>query len=255
MVVFSYTFCRGHAILPISGSFKMSQLFTSGLLFFRIHWFDLLAIQGTLNSLLQHHNSKGPVIQHPAFFMVQLSHLYMITGKAITLTIWTFVGKLMSLFFHMLSRFVIDFLWRVKCLLIWWLQSHTTVILEPKKNKSATVSTFFQICLPWSDVIRPQLLVSCIYQKYTLPSRFVLSLFPLLTTSESCTIAQSCLTLCDLMDYTVHGILQARILEWVAFPFSRGSSWPRNGTRVSCTAGGFFTNWAMREGHFDNKNM
>ena len=93
MVVFAHTFCKAHAILPISGSFKMSQHFTSGLISFRIHWFDLLAIQGTLKSLFQHHISKGSVIQHPAFFMVQLSHLYMTTGKTVTLTIWTFVSK------------------------------------------------------------------------------------------------------------------------------------------------------------------
>ena len=172
--------------------------------------------------------------------MFQLSHLYMITGKAITLTIWTFVGKVMSLLFHMLSNFVIDFLSRVKCLLIWWLQSHTTVILEPKKNKSATVFTFFQICLPWSDVIRPQLLVSCIYQKYTLPSRFVLSLFPLLTTSESCTIAQSCPTLYDPMDSPWNspgqntGVGSLSLLQGIFLT----QEWNQG----LFTAGGFFTN-------------
>ena len=104
---------------------------------------DLLAVQGTLNSLLQHHSSKASILQHSAFFMVQLSHPYMTTGKTIALTIWTFVGKVMSLLFNMLSRFVIAFLLRSKHLLISRLQSQSVLILEPKKIKSATASTVF----------------------------------------------------------------------------------------------------------------
>ena len=114
----------------------------SGLISFRIDWLDLLAVQGTLKSLLQHHSSKASVLQHSAFFMVQLSHPYMPTGKTIALTRWTFVGKVMSLLFNMLSRFIMAFLPRSKRLLISWLQLPTTVILEPKKIKSVTVSTF-----------------------------------------------------------------------------------------------------------------
>ena len=107
---------------------------------FRIDWFDLLAVQGTLHSLLQYHSSKASVLLHSAFFIVQLSHPYMITGKTIALTRWTFVGKVMSLLFNVLSRLVITFLPRSKCLLISWLQSPSTVILEPQKIKSDTVS-------------------------------------------------------------------------------------------------------------------
>ena len=115
----------------------------SGLISFRIDWFDLVAVQGTLKSLLQHHSSKTSVLWHSAFFMVQLSHPYMTTGKTIALTRWTFVGKVMSLLFNMLSTFVIAFLPRSKCLLISWLQSLSAVILEPKKIKSVTVSVVF----------------------------------------------------------------------------------------------------------------
>ena len=101
---------------------------------------DLLAVQGTLKSLLQYHSSKASILQHSAFFIFQLSHPYMITGKIIALTRQTFVGKVMSLLFNMLSRFIIAFLPRNKCLLISWLQSSSAVILEPKKIKSVTVS-------------------------------------------------------------------------------------------------------------------
>ena len=114
----------------------------SGLIFFRIDWFDFLAVQGTLKSLLQHHSSKASILWCPAFFMVQLSHPYMATGKTIALTIWTFISKVMSLLFNTLSRFVIAFLAMSKRLLISWLQSLSTVILEPRKIKSVTVSTF-----------------------------------------------------------------------------------------------------------------
>ena len=111
----------------------------SGLIFFKMDWFDLLGVQGTLKSLLQHHSSKASILRHSAFFKVQLSHLYLTTGKTLALTIWTFVGKVMSLLFNMLSRLVIAFLPSNKCLLISWLQSPSAVILEPKKIKSATV--------------------------------------------------------------------------------------------------------------------
>ena len=103
-------------------------------------WLDLLAVQGTPKSLLQHHSSKASILWHLAFFIVQLSHPYMTTGKTITLTRQTFVGKVMSLLFNMLSRLVIAFFPRSKCLLISWLQSPSAVILEPKKIKSVIVS-------------------------------------------------------------------------------------------------------------------
>ena len=112
-----------------------------GLISFRMAWLDLLAVQGTLKSLLQHHSSNASVLQHSAFFTVQLSHPYMTTGKTIALTIQTFVGKVMSLLFNMLSRLVITFLPRSKRLLISWQQSPSAVILEPRKIKSDTVST------------------------------------------------------------------------------------------------------------------
>ena len=112
-----------------------------GLISFRINWLDLLAVQGTLKSLFQHHSSKASILRHSAFFIVQFSHLYMTTGKTIALTRWTSVDKVMSLVFNMLSRLVITFLPRSKHLLISWLQSPSAVILEPKKIKSATVST------------------------------------------------------------------------------------------------------------------
>ena len=113
----------------------------SGFISFRIDWFDLLAVQGILKSLLQHHSSKASILQHSAFFMVQLSHPHMTTRKTIALTRWTFVGKVMLLLFNKLSRLVITFLPRSKHLLISWLQSPSAVILEPKKIKSDTVST------------------------------------------------------------------------------------------------------------------
>ena len=147
--------------VPASGSFQMSQLFASGgqsigvsasksvlpsnehpgLISFRMDWLDLLAVQGTLKSLLQHHSWKASILLCSAFFTVQLSHPYMATGKIIALTRWTFVDKVMSLLFTMLSRLVISFLPRSKCLLISWLQSPSAVILEPPQIKSATVST------------------------------------------------------------------------------------------------------------------
>ena len=112
----------------------------SGLIPFRMEWLDLLAVQETLKSLLQHHSSKASILRRSAFFTVQLSHPYMTPGKTIALTRWTFVGKVMSLLFNMLSRLVITFLPRSKCLRISWLQSPSAVILEPQKIKSDTVS-------------------------------------------------------------------------------------------------------------------
>ena len=105
----------------------------SGLISFRIDWFDVLAVQGTLKSLIQHHSSKPSILQCSAFYIVQLSYPHMTTGKTIALTRWTFVGKVMSLLFNMWSTLVIAFLPRSRCLLISWLQSPSAVILEPKK--------------------------------------------------------------------------------------------------------------------------
>ena len=129
----------------------------SGLICFRIDWFDLYTVQGTLKSLLQHYSSKASIFQCSAFFMVQLSHPYMTTGKTIALTRRTFVGKVMSLLYNMLSRLVIAFLPRSRCLLISWLQSPSAVILEPPKIKSLTVAVASpSIChevmdwMPWS---------------------------------------------------------------------------------------------------------
>ena len=112
-----------------------------GLISFRMDWLDLLAVQGTLKSLLQHHSSKASILRCSAFFTVQLSHPYMTTGKTIALTKQTFVGKVISLLLNILSRLVITFLPTSKCLLISWLQSPFAVILEPLKIKSDTVST------------------------------------------------------------------------------------------------------------------
>ena len=136
---------------PASGSFQISQLFASGsqsigsfsfnispsneysgLISFRMNWLDLLPLQGTLKSLLQHHSSKASILRHSAFFIVQVSHPNMTTGKNIALARWTFVGKVMSLLFNMLSRLVITFLPRSKHLFISWLQWPSAVILEPQ---------------------------------------------------------------------------------------------------------------------------
>ena len=144
---------------PASGSFPMSRFFESGgqsiwsfnfsispfneysgLISFRIEWLELLAVQGTLKSLLQHHSSKASILRHSAFYVVQLSHPYMTTGKTIALTRQTFVSKVMSVFFNMLSKLVMAFLPRSKHLLISWLQSPSTLVLEPRKIKSVTVS-------------------------------------------------------------------------------------------------------------------
>ena len=123
------------------------------LISFRMDWLDLLEVHGTLKSLLQHHSSKASILQHSAFFIVQLSCPYMTTGKTIALNRRTFVGKVMSLLFNMLSRLVITFLPRSKCLLISWLQSPSAVILEPPKIKSDCFHCF-PIYFPWSDGTR-----------------------------------------------------------------------------------------------------
>ena len=129
----------------------------SGLISFRMDWLDLLAVQGILKSLLQHHSSKASILQHSAFFMVQLSHPYMTTGKTIALTRRTFVDKLKSLLFNKLSRLVITFLPRSKHLLISWLQSPSAVILEPPQIKSFTVSIFsLSIC---HEAMRPNAMI------------------------------------------------------------------------------------------------
>ena len=131
---------RGPKYWSSSFSFSPSNEY-SGLISLRIDWLDLLAVQGTLKSLLQHHSSKAAIVQCSAFFIVQLSHPYMTPGKAMALTRRTFVGKVMSLLFNKLSRLVITFLARSKHLLKSWLQSPSSVILKPPKIKSVTVST------------------------------------------------------------------------------------------------------------------
>ena len=124
-----------------SFSFSISPFkYYSGLISFRMDWVDLLDVQGTLKSLFQHHSWRASILWYSVFFIVQLSHPYMNTGKTIALTRWAFVGKGMSLLFNMLSRLAITFLPRSKCLLISWLQSPSAVILEPPKIKSVTVS-------------------------------------------------------------------------------------------------------------------
>ena len=128
----SWFFASGGQSIGASASASVIPMSIQGSL--RIDWFDLLAVQGTLKSLLQHHSSKVLILQHSAFFIVQLSHPYMTTGKTIALTRQTFVGKVMSLLFDMLSRLVIAFLPSSKHLLISWLQSPSAVILEPPKN-------------------------------------------------------------------------------------------------------------------------
>ena len=129
-----------------------------GLISFRMDWLELLAVQGTLKRLLQHHSSKASILQRSAFFTVQLSHSYMTTRNTIALIRWAFVSKVMSPLFNMLSRLVITFLPRSKRLLISWLQSPSAVILEPPKNISHCFQCF-PICLPWSDGLDAMILV------------------------------------------------------------------------------------------------
>ena len=146
----------GQSIKSFSFSITPSSEY-SGLISFRMDWLDLLAVQETLKSLLQHHNSKASIPQCSAFFIVQLSHPYVTTGKTIALTRRSFVGKVKSLIFNMLSRLVITFLSRSKHLLISWLQSPSAVILESKKIKSFTVSIVCpSIC---HEVIGPDVMI------------------------------------------------------------------------------------------------
>ena len=141
----------GGQSIGVSASFSISPSNKySGLISFRMDWLDLLAVQGTVKNLLQDYRSKASVLQCPAFFIVQLSHPYMTIGKTIALTRQTFVDKVMSLLFNMLSRLIIAFLPRSKHLLNSWLQSPSAVILEPQKIKSVTFHCF-PIYLPWSD--------------------------------------------------------------------------------------------------------
>ena len=175
---------------PASESFPVSQLFTwggqgtgvsispsnehPGLISFRMDWLDLLAVQGTLKNLLQHHRSKASILRRSAFFTVQLSHPYMTTGKTIALTRRTFVGKVMSLLLNMLSRLVITFLPRSKRLLISWLQSPSAVMLEPPKIKSDTVSP--SIC---HEVMGPDAMIFVVWMLsfFTLLFHFYLEAF------------------------------------------------------------------------------
>ena len=133
-------FASGGQSIGLSASASVLPNEYSGLIFFRMDWLDLLAVQRTLKSLLQHHSSKASILWGSAFFIVQLSHPYMTTGKTIALTSWIFIHKVMSLLFNMLSRLAITFLPRSKHILISWLQSPSAVILEPRKIKLATVS-------------------------------------------------------------------------------------------------------------------
>ena len=142
-----------------------------GLISFRMDWLDLLAIQGTFKSLIQHHSSKAPILQHSAFLIVQISHPYVTTVKTIALIRWTFVDKVMSLIFNMLSKLVITFLPKSKCLLISWLQSPSAVILEPQKVKSATVSPF--IC---HEVMGPDVTIF-VFEMLNFKPNFSLSSF------------------------------------------------------------------------------
>ena len=140
-----------------------------GLLSFRMDWLELLAVQGTLKSVLQHHSSKASILRRSAFFTVQLSHPYMTTGKTIALTRRTFVGKVISLFLNMLCRLVITLLSRSKRLLISWLQSPSAVILEPKKIKSDTVSTVSPSIS--HEVMGPESQLGTLNNLLTLPCR------------------------------------------------------------------------------------
>ena len=152
------------------GLFKWVSSFNeySRLISFRMDWLDLLAVQGTLKSLLQHHSSKASILRHSAFFRVQLSHPYLTTRKTTALTRWTFVDKVMSLLFNMLSRLGITFLSRSKHLLISWLQSAWAVILEPKKIKSVTVSTLSSsIC---HEVMGPDAMILVFKPAFSLSS-------------------------------------------------------------------------------------
>ena len=234
----------------------------SGLISFRMDWLDLLAVQGTLKSLLKHHSSKAS-IQHSAYFIVQLSHPYMTTRKTIALTRRTFVGKVMSLLLNIPSRLVITFLPRSKGLLISWPQLPSAVILEPLKIKSANVSPSICHEVMGSDAIilvfwmlsfKPTFSLSSREKKITWnPSRFMVressNNFPM---HVSLSVVPHSLKHHYYRQpvFSVHGILQARTVESVAIFSSRGSSWPRDWTQVFCISGRSFTSWATREALF-----
>ena len=197
-----------------------------GLISFRMDWLDLLEVQGTLKSLLQHHSSKASILLHSAFFIVQLSHPYMTTGKTIALTRWTFVGKVMSLLFNMLSRSAITFLPRSKHLLISWLQSPSAVISEPKRVKSVTVSTVSpSIC---HEVTGPDARILVFWTLSFKPTfslssfTFIKRLFSSYSVSAIRAVSSAYLRLLIFLP----AILIP--LEWVTSPFSRGSSQPRD---------------------------
>ena len=199
------------------------------LISFRMDCLALLAVQGTLKSVLQHHSSKASILWRSAFLTVQLSHPYMTIGKTIALTRQTFVGKVMSLLLNMLSRLVITFLPRSKHLLISWLQSPSAVILEPKKIKSDTVSTVSSsIC---HEVMGPDAMILVFWIQQQLNAYR-----PAAAAAKS---LQSCPTLCDPIDGSppgspVPGILQARTLEWVAISFSNAWKWKVKVKSFSC---------------------
>ena len=204
----------------------------SGLISFSMDWLDLPAVQGTLKSLLQYHSSKTSILRCSAFFIVQLSHPYMTTGQTIALTKRTFVGKVMSLLFNILSRLGITFLPRSKRLLISWLHEFHGWLIN-------TWNIFLTVLEVGKFKIKT--LVDLVYGE----AHFLVFMCV-------CSVTQLCSNFWDPMDCSpqgssIHGILQARTLEWVAIPFSRGSSWSRNRTQVSCIVGRFFTLCTTRE--------
>ena len=222
-----------------------------GLISFRMDWVDLLAVQGTLKSLLQYHSSKASILWPSAFFILQLSHPYMTTGKTIGLTRMIFAHKVMSLLFNMLSRLVITFLPRSKCLLISWLQSPSAVILEPRKildqliipDSSLSITSHIPILFP---ILKFTLIISTLFILTILPLIYTLYIFYTLR-PEWKWKSISPVWLFAMPWTVVLGLLQARILEWVAFPFSRASSQHRDRTQVFHIACGSFTSWATRE--------
>ena len=187
--------------------------------FQRIFRFDFLAVQGTLKSLLQHHSSKASILWYSAFFIVQLSHSYMTTGKTVCLTVRMFVGEVMSLLFNMLSRLVIAYLPRSKHLFISWLHSMSTVILEPKKIKSVTVSTFSSfIC---HEVIRPDAMI-LVFRMLSFKPGFSLSSFThikrLFSSSSLSTIRVVSSAHLRLLIFLPASLIPACELSSLAFP-------------------------------------
>ena len=216
----------------------------SGLISFRMDWLDLLAVQGTLKSLLQHHSSKASTLQRSGFFIVQLAHPYMTAGKTITLTRWTFVDKVMSLLFNMLSRLVITFLPRRKCLLISWLQSPSVVILEPPKIKYLTVFIVSpSIC---HEVIGPDAMILVFW---------MLSFKPTSSLSSFTFINMKLLSRVQLFATPWTVVYQAPLSLGFSrnsmgvdchISFSKGSSQPRDRTWVSHIIDRRFTVWAIK---------